>query len=320
MTDDNFESNDVAEQLVEVANTLSGGHHPGFRAFHAKGAWATGVFTATPEAAALCRAVHFQGEPVKALVRFSNGGGNPQSNDAAREARGMAVKLRPENGGENDILGTTTPAFVLKTPEEFLELLRLRIPDPETGQADMEALGAFLAEHPEAQTAIGATVGAEPPASFATLFYYSPHSFRLLDADGNGTWVRYRFRPEAGEHRIPDDDARARGRDYLFEELTERLRGDSIAFDLLLQIAGEGDPIDDPSAVWPDERELVNAGRLVISEQVDDPEGEGRIDVFDPTRVGDGIELCDDPVLHARREAYSVSAYKRLGVPRGPTP
>jgi catalase len=311
---------DVAGQLVETANTLSGGFHEGRRSFHAKGAWASGAFTATPEAASLSRAAHFQGEPVPALVRFSNGGGNPESNDASREARGMAVKLRPEGGDENDILGTTTPAFVVKTPEDFLELLRLRIPDPETGQADMEALGAFLAEHPEAQTAIGATVGAEPPASFATLFYYSPHSFKLIDADGNGTWVRYRFSPEAGEHRIPDDDARARGRDYLFDELTERLRSGSIAFDLLLQIAGDDDPIDDPSAVWPDERELVNAGRLVLDQEIDDPEVDGRIDVFDPTRVGDGIELSNDPVLHARREAYSVSAYKRLGVPRGPTP
>jgi catalase len=311
---------ETAEQLVEVANTLSGGFHEGFRSFHAKGAWASGTFTATEEAASLCRAAFLQGEPVPALVRFSNGGGNPQSNDAAREARGLAVKLRPAGGDENDILATTTPAFVLKTPEEFLELLRLRIPDPETGQADMEKLGEFLAAHPEAQTAIGATVGLEPPASFATIPYFSPHSYRLLDADGNGTWARYRFAPEAGEERIPDDDARAKGRDYLFDELTERLRSSSIGFDLLLQIAEEGDPIEDPSAVWPDERRLVNAGRLEITEQVDDPEKDGHIDVFDPTRVGDGIELCDDPVLQMRRLAYSVSAYKRLGQPIGPPP
>jgi catalase len=310
----------TAEQLVEVANTLSGGFQEGFRSFHAKGAWASGRFTATPEATALCRASAFNGEPVEALVRLSNGGGNPQSNDAAREARGLAVKLRPADGDEIDILGTTTPAFVLKTPEDFLELLRLRIPDSESGQADMEKLGAFLAEHPEAQTAIGATVGLEPPASFATIPFFSPHSFRLLDADGNGTWVKFRFRPEAGEQRIPDDDARAKGRDYLFAELTERLRGGSIVFDLLFQVAGEDDPIDDPSAVWPDERELVNAGRLEITEQVDDPEVEGHIDVFDPTRIGSDIELCDDPVLHMRRLAYSVSAYKRLGQPIGPPP
>jgi catalase len=311
---------DLAEQLVEVANTLSGGYQEGFRSFHAKGAWASGTFTATPEAKELCRAPVFAGGSVSALVRFSNGGGKPDSNDAAREARGMAVKLRPEGAEEYDILATTTPAFILKTPEAFLEFLRLRVPDAETGEPDMEALGKFLGEHPEAQTAIGATVGVEPPASFATLAYFSPHSFKLLDADGNGVWVRYRWRPEAGEQRIPDDDARAKGRNYLFEDLTERLSNGSIRFDLLLQVAEEGDPIDDPSAVWPDDRRLVEAGTLAIDEEVADPEHDGHIDVFDPTRVGDGIELSGDPVLHARREAYSVSAYKRLGIPRGPTP
>jgi catalase len=299
------------QQLVDAANAIYGSH-PGHRALHAKGTWCAATFTGTSDAAALCRATHFQGEPVTALVRFSNGGGKPDSHDANREARGMAVKLRPEDGDETDILAVTTPTFVLRTPEDFLELLRLREPDPDTGQADMEKLGAFLGEHPEAQTAIQATLGSEPPASFATLVYYSPHAFRLLDAAGQGTWVRYRWRPEAGEATIPDDEARERGRSYLREELTARLHNGPVAFELLLQVAAEDDPLDDPTSPWPDDRELLVAGRLEITEPVDDPEGGGHIDVFDPTRVVDGIELSDDPVLHARRAAYSVSAYKRL--------
>ena len=285
--------------------TFRGGHRPW-------GSWCAGDFTATPEAGALCRATHFQGEPVTALVRFSNGGGKPDSNDASREARGMAAKLRPSSGEETDILAVTTPAFVMRTPEDFLELLRLREPNPDSGQADMEKLGAFLAQHPEAQTAIQATLGSEPPASFATVVYYSPHAFKLLDAAGSGTWVRYRWRPEAGEATIPDDEARDRGRDYLREELGERLDAGPVAFDLLLQVAADGDPLEDPTSPWPDDRELVVAGTLEITRTVDDPEGGGHIDVFDPTRVVDGIELSDDPVLHARRAAYSVSAYKRL--------
>ena len=207
----------------------------------------------------------------------------------------MAVKLRPETGDEADILGTTNPAFVTRTPEEFLELLRLRRPDPETGQPDMEKLGAFLAAHPESQPAIQATIGSEPPASFAQLAYRSPHSFKLVDAAGEGTWVRYRWRPEAGEALIPDDEARERGRDYLREELAERLRGGPAGFELLFQIAAEGDPIDDPTAIWPEDRELVGAGRLEITEIVDDPESGDHIEVFDPIRIVDGIELSDDP-------------------------
>ena len=121
----------------------------------------------------------------------------------------MAVKLRPEAGAETDILATSNPSFATRTPEDFLELLRLRRPDPETGQPDWEKLGAFLAAHPESQPAIQATINTEPPASLAQVTYRSPHSFKLVDAAGDGTWVRYRWRPEAGEAQIPDDEARS---------------------------------------------------------------------------------------------------------------
>ena len=217
---------DLYEQLVDAANAIYG-PHPHRRALHAKGCFCSGTFSPSPEARALCRAAHFQGDAVPALIRFSNGGGDPEGHDAQREARGMAVKLRPPNGAESDILAVTTPAFVLRTPEEFLELLRLREPDPDTGQPDFEKLGEYLAARPESQMAIQATLNTEPPASFATLTYHSPHSFRLVDADGNGTWARYRWRPEAGEATLPDGEARERGRDYLREELAPRLRSSS---------------------------------------------------------------------------------------------
>jgi catalase len=303
---------DLYDQLVEAMHGIYGAH-AGRRALHAKGTWCEATFTATPEATKLSRAAHLQGDPVTTLVRFSNGSGDPESHDAQREVRGMAVKLRPDDGDETDILATTAVAHATRTPEDFLEFLKLRRPDPETGQPDMEKLGAFLAEHPEAQPAIQSVIGVEPPASFATVTYFSPHSFKLVDGDGTGTWVRYRWRPLAGEARIPDDEARERGRDYLTDELAARLRGGAIEFDLLLQQAGEDDPIDDPSAVWPDDRELVVGGRLEINELIDDPEGDGHIEVFDPMRLGDGVEPSDDPVLHARPKAYSVSAYERLG-------
>jgi catalase len=304
---------DLYEQIVEAANELYGSH-PRSRALHAKGTWCAGTFTATPEAAELCRAAHFRGDSVPALIRFSNASGDPDSDDWQRDSRGMAVRLRPAVGDETDILAVTTPAFVMRTPEEFLELMRLRKPDPETGQPDWEKLGAFLGEHPEAQTAVQWTLNTEPPASFATQVYHSPHTFRLLDADGNPTLVRYRWRPQAGEATIPDDDAKRRGGDYLRSEFAERLAEAPVRFDLKLQIPSEEDPIDDPTTVWPDDRERVNAGRLEITEIVDDPEGGDHIEVFDPTRVGDGVQLSDDPILHARRRAYSVSAYRRLGV------
>jgi catalase len=304
---------DRYEQIVDAANAIYGSH-PNRRALHAKGFFCSGTFTATSTAAKLSRATPLQGDPTPALIRFSNGGGNPEGHDAQRESRGMAVKLRPPDGEEWDILAVTTPAFVVRTPEAFLELMRLRRPDPETGQPDMEKLGAFLGAHPEAQTAVQATLNTEPPASYATATYHSQHAFKWVDADGTGTWVRYRWRPEAGEATLPDDEARELGRDYLRSELEARLREGPAAFELWLQVREDDDSLDDPTAVWPDARERVLAGRLEVTELVDDPESGDHIEVFDPTRVVDGIELSDDPILHARARAYSVSAYRRLGV------
>lgn len=306
------EEGDIHEQLVEAMSQISG-RHDGRRTVHAKGVWCEGSFTPTPEGAELCRAAALSGDPVTALVRFSSSSGDPEVHDAQRSGGGMAVKLRPEGGDEWDILATGTPVFVARTPEDFLELVRLRKPDPETGQPDMEKLGEYLQRHPEAQLSIQSTLGAEPPASFVTVPYQSPHAFKLLAPDGGETWARWRWRPEAGEARLPDDEARAKGRDYLGAEIAERLRSGSAAFDFVLQLAGDDDSLTDPTELWPDERETVVAGRLEVTDVVDDPEGDGHIEVFDPTRLPDGIEPSDDPILHARPKAYSVSAYRRLG-------
>ena len=300
---------DLYEQIIEAVHANFGAH-PGRRALHSKGSWARGRFSASPEAARLSLAAHLQGDEVTALVRFSNASGDPEANDADRDGRGMAIKLRWD-GGETDILTTTSPTFVSRTPEDFLELMRLRRPDPATGQPDMEKLGAYLSEHPETLPAVQAVLMKEPIASFATAEYFSPHAFALIDADGHRSWVRYRFVPEAGEQRIADDEAKSRGRDFLHEEIASRLGAGIVAFELQLQLAADGDPLDDSTALWPDERELVAAGKLELTEVTEDPEREGHIDVFDPTRIVDGVELSDDPVLHARPKAYSVSAYRR---------
>ena len=276
---------DLYERIIAAAHGLYGTHAHA-RALHAKGTWCAGTFTATAEAAELCRASFLQGDAVPALVRFSNASGDPHSEDWQRDSRGMAVKHRPDAGDEADIVTVTTPAFVLRTPEDFLEFMELRQPDPGSGQPDWQKLGAFFAEHPESQTAVQWTLNAEPAASFATQIYQSPHTYRLLAADGSPTLARYRWRPAAGEATIPDDDAKARGGDYLQAELAERLADGPVSFALKLQIPVEGDPIDDPTALWPPDRERVVAGTLEITELVEDPEGGEHIEVFDPTRAG----------------------------------
>jgi len=301
----------LAEQAVDAINAVSGSH-PGHRAAHAKGTLLEATFTATLGAAELTTAAHMRGEPVRATVRFSNGGGNPGIPDYAREGRGMAVKFYLSDGSTTDIVGLSLPCFFARTPEDFLEFTRARKPDPETGQPDMEKIGAWLGEHPEAHQAVQAAVAAEPPESYATVAYNSIHSYRWIDPDGEGRWLRYRFEPEEGERAISDEEARERGREYLHEDIRERA---GASFRMVAILAGDEDDVDDPTVAWPEERERVEVGRLELGDPDSEREQGDDVLVFDPMRVTHGIEPSNDQILRFRPRAYAVSVQRRSGAP-----
>src|SRR2546421_3165187 len=303
---------DLSEALVEAINDVSG-VHPGHRAAHAKGTLCRGTFTATPEAAALTRAEHMQGETVPPTVLFSNGGGNPTRPDGAQDGRGMAVKFYLPDGSKPDIVAITLPVFFARTPEDFLEFPRLRKPDPETGKPDLEKIGAYLGAHPEAQEAIQFGLAAQPPASYAQLRYNGLHAYRFENADGDARFVRYGWQPEAGEASISQEESRQRSADYLHEDILERLSQGAVAFELHVTVAEDGDAVDDPTARWPEERRDVVVGRLEITGPETEREQGDDVLVFDPTRVTDGIETSADPILHVRPGAYSVSVERRAG-------
>jgi catalase len=292
----------LAEEAVDAINAISG-VHTGHRAAHAKGSLMTGTFTPSAEAADLTTAAHMRGEPSRVTARFSNGGGDPRIPDYAREGRGMAVKFYLPDGGKTDIVALSLPCFFVRTPEDFIAFTKARL-DPEKLMPD------FLGAHPEALPAIQAALAADPPESYATCTYNAIHSYRWLDAGGGSRWVRYRFEPEAGDRSLPGDEAKARGRDYLQEEILAR---DETAFRLVLILGEEGDPVDDPTVAWPEERGRVEAGRLVLTGPDTERERDGDILVFDPIRVTAGIELSDDPILHFRPRAYSASVARRTG-------
>lgn len=299
----------LAEQVVDAINDISG-RHPGHRAAHAKGTLLTGTFT--PSGSGLTTAAHMQDEPVRVTARFSNGGGDPGIPDYAKEGRGLAVKFYLPDGSRTDVVGLSVPCFFARTPEDFLEFTRARKPDPESGQPDFGKIGAWLEAHPEAGPAIQAAVSTDPPESYATVAYNSIHSFRWIAPDGTARHVRYRFEPEAGESTLSGEEARERGRDYLQQEIVAR---DSAAFRMLAVVAGDGDPVDDPTVAWPEERERVEVGRLELAGVDTERERDGDILVFDPTRVTDGIELSDDEILRFRPRAYSASVTRRSGAP-----
>jgi catalase len=297
------------EQAIEVIDERYG-RHPRRRALHAKGTLYRGTFTASPDAARLTRAAHMQGGPVPTTVRLSNGGGDPDVPDYAPDVRGLAVTFHLADGARTDISAQTVPRFPFEDVDAFMEFVRISKPGP---LAPVK-LALFGARHPRMLAALRQNLPAlRPPPSFAARRYYAFHAFRWLDADGGERYVRYTWQPTVDIPALERGAAKARGRDYLSEEMAERLLEGPVRFNLEVQVAGPGDDPDDPSATWPDERERVVVGALEITERTD----EGDDFVFDPARVTDGIEPSDDPVLQFRPRAYAISHDRRIRAREG---
>ncbi len=296
---------EVGERLVEAISSEFG-ITPGYRAAHAKGMCFDAVFTATPMAARLCVAPHLQGEPVPAVVRFSNASSSPRAADAAQEVGGMAVKFLLPDGRETDIVAITLPVFFVREPEDFIEFTHART-------SNLRVLGYAL-RHRESLPALlyaGRRRG-RLMASRWEAAYFGIHAFRWLGPEGSATYVRYELNPEAGVREVPRGEARGKDRDFLNQELVARLGQGPVAFELCAQLAEAGDPTDDPTRRWPAERRRVRVGRLEIRSVSSDQQAGCERRAFDPTRVIDGIECSDDRILAARREAYSVSIERRL--------
>jgi catalase len=300
---------DIGERLVDSMNRAYG-VHAGQRAAHAKGVLCAATFTPTPEAAALSRAAHFAGPPVRAHVRFSNGNGNPTLPDGARDGRGMAIKFYVD-GATTDIVALSLPVFFARTPEDLLDFNAARAVDPATGGPDPGKVGAYLTAHPEAVAAVTAAMTHPIPASYGALAYHALHAFGFESTDGTIRWGRYHLEPSASADPLTDEEAAAQTPDYLAAELASRLDNGTVSFAVVAQLAAEDDARDDPTAEWPADRERIPLGVIDISSLAHDREMDGDVLVFDPTRVIDGIVCSNDPILHARSSAYRVSVARR---------
>jgi catalase len=300
----------VIAQLVETMRALAGSH-PGFRPVHAKGIVCSGIFRGAPQARGLTRAPHLQGQTVPTVIRFSNSSGAPDVHDGVPNARAMATKFQLPDGKNTDVLALSIEGFPARTPEEFLAFLHAQLPDPVTSRPVPDALSRFLEGHPASRAFIERLMQKAVPASYGRSSYYAEHAFRFTGADGNSRFGRYRWDPEAGEAYISPDDASKRSTNFLREELESRLQTSRVVFRLFLQLAGEHDPTDDPTSLWPADRPLVELGRLEITGISPTSAADERRMVFDPTNLTDGIDLSADPFPLARSAAYSMSYDRR---------
>lgn len=303
------------EKIVQLADDLIAqfeaifGQYPGFRPAHAKGILLKGTFTPAPEAASLSKALHFA-KPLPVVVRFSNSTGIPMipDNDPNANPRGMAVRFYMEPRVHTDIVSHSTDGFPTHTGAEFLEFLRvLAASDPKNLAGS--PLEAFLGAHPETLAFVQAPKPA--PSSYARETYFGVTAMKFTNAGGVSRFGRYRILPAAGNDFLSDEAVAAKTANYLVDEIVERVGREPVKFMLAVQLAGEGDVVDNATIHWPDSRTVLTLGTIELTAPVEDSLAEQQHIIFDPIPRVDGIEPSDDPLLELRAAVYLISGRRR---------
>lgn len=302
---------DLARQLLDTLDSLSG-LHPGFRPAHAKGLMCTGTFTPSPEAAKLTRAPHASRASTPVTVRYSNGTGVPTipDNDPARSGpRGIAVRFHLAEHEHTDIIAHSTNGFPVRTGEEFVQFLRAV---GAAGAGKPEALGAFLASHPNAKRFVETP---KPiPSSFAREAFFAVTAFKFTNADGASRHGRFRIRPEAGTEYLSDAESAKKSESFLFDEITQRLAKEPFKLGVFVQMAEPEDDVANASVTWPDIRPEMPFGTVTVAVRVDDQAPERRKIIFDPVPKVDGIDPAGDPITGTRSDVYLLSGRRRRAV------
>ncbi len=299
----------LSQDLIHQFDAIFG-MHPGFRPAHAKGTMLKGTFTPALGAASLTRAPHIRREFTPVSVRFSNSTGLPlvPDNDPNANPRGMAIRFHLADHVHTDIIGHSTDGFPTRTGQEFLEFLRALASSGPSGPSP-SPIEAFLGAHPKALAFVQTPKPA--PSSFARESYFGVTAMRFTNGDGVSRFGRYRIVPEAGNDLLNDADAAKRSPNFLFEELAERIGKGPVAFDIQVQLANDGDVVDDSTVHWPRDRTLLHLGKVVLTAPVADDPAEQRQIIFDPIPRVDGIDPSADPLLELRAAVYLLSGRRR---------
>ena len=299
----------VEIQAVDALATLFG-VHPGKRSNHAKGVMLEGTFTGAPEAAALSKAGHLSGAPVRAVIRFSDPTGIPEIPDNLPDAtpKGMAVKFYLADKSETDMALISSKNFPTATTADFRDLL-LAVAGSPKDAAHPNKIETFLGSHPAALAWIKGLPAI--PASFGNESFYGLNAFKVTNKAGQSGFVRFRFVPVGGEKHLTAEEAAKMGPNFLMDDIKARAAKGDVAFKLVAQVAEAGDKTGDATVNWPEERKLVTLGELRITGVPADADKLEKAIVFFPGLLPDGIEASDDPLIPARDGAYAESLTRR---------
>jgi catalase len=300
----------LSQEALQAFDNLFG-HHPGYRPVHAKGILLSGVFAPSAGAQTLTNAPHITRPSTRVALRFSDFAGVPDVPDFHEEGaspRGCAVRFYLEDHVHTDIVAHSVDAFPTRTAEEFLEFLRA------IGASGPDAthptpIEKFLGTHPAALAFVQAP---KPiPTSFAHENFFSVSAYKFTNAEGVSKFGRYRILPVEGTAYLDTETAKKQSPNFLFDELRGRLAAAPVKLRIVVQVAAEGDVVDDSTSHWPADRPLVEFGTLELSTAVPDNDAEQRHIIFDTIPRVQGIESSGDPLLDPRANLYLASGRRR---------
>jgi catalase len=288
------------------------GKFDGYRRSGAKGICATGEFVGTADARAISTASAFSGKPVPVIVRFSVGGASPKAPDNAKSQRNMALQFDLPNGEQWQMGNISSPVFGASTPQQFFALLASRQSDPATKKPDPAKVKAFNEANPEVLL-IAKYFAAQPvPASYGSVNYWGIHGFGFVNASSEKQFGKWVFEPVSGVQGLTDDEAKAKGADFLFDDLRQRVKEGKVAFNFNLVLAQSGDKIDNATVPLPDGRKKLTLGTLKVTSVAPDAGGSCLAITFNPMVLPKGVEGSADPILPARAAPYGVSLGRRM--------
>jgi catalase len=298
-------------QMVDALEN-AGGKFQGFRRSGAKGLCAVAEFVGNADGRAVSVSSAFSGRPVPVVARFSMGGGNPKAPDNAKSQRNMALQFDLPGNETWQMGNISAPIFGAATPQQFLGRLVSLAPDAETKKVDADKVKAFADANPEVLLQ-GKYFASQPvPASFAKVNYWGVHAFGFTDAGGKKQFGKWVFEPVGGTLGLSDDEAKAKGPEFLFDDLRQRVAAGQVAFDFMVQMAQPGDKIDSAVTPLPDDRKKISLGRLTIKSVSPDATGPCVAINFNPMVLPKGVEASGDPMLSARAAPYAISLGRRL--------
>jgi catalase len=296
------------------------------RVVHAKGAGAHGYFEVTNDVSSYTKAAFLSevGKRTPLFARFSTVAGENGSADTVRDPRGFAVKFYTEEGNY-DLVGNNTPVFFIRDAIKFPDFIHTQKRDPRTHLKNPTAVWDFWSLSPESLHQVSILMSDRGiPATLRHMHGFGSHTFKWVNAEGDGVWVKYHFKTEQGVKNLsPDVAAKLAGEnpDYHTEDLFNAIeKGDFPSWKLYVQIMPledadtyRFDPFD-VTKVWSQkDYPLIEVGRMVLDRNPENYFAEVEQATFSPGTLVPGIDVSPDKMLQGRLFAYSDAHRYRVG-------